>query len=210
MNELSRPKTNEVQRYIAWSIYREASECASMLSAAIAYAEAGFSLVPVQRLGKHAIFTTLDGARATALPEHWNKYPNDNIGLMVTDEFWVLDVDGEQGQTSLEWLTKACHLDFSNEFKVKTGNGTHYYFSKLLEDRVPTCIRVLPGIDILGAGSMVIAPPSTHATSNKYQLVSTDEAESPNFAPNLLFELAKNAPHKLINPNAKDGRGEVP
>lgn len=94
-----------------------------------------------------------------------------NLGILTgrPNGFWVLDIDGEEGEKSYRSL-----IDFHGEkvtFEVRTGKGRHLYFAlPSPAGYIPSSIALLPGIDIRGERGHVVAPPSVHVTGKIYQV----------------------------------------
>lgn len=150
----------------------------SLRDQAINYAKQGYRVFPTygitegrcdcnradcQSPGKHPIGSLVPHGDKNAtndiaqIKAWWKKFPNANIGLAI-DGFFVVDVDGERGKTSLKKLGK-----MPKTAKVSTGRGCHYYFKN---DTRASMIK-LDGIDIKTNGYM-IAPPSNHVSGKKY------------------------------------------
>ncbi len=140
----------------------------SVLDSARQYLAAGFSVIPCRPGDKHPALTA------------WQRYqqhkPTDaelirwfgngqasNLAIVTgaVSGLVVLDVDGREGQNSIqgrELPRTAC---------VRTSRGIHYYF------RHPACqvrnfVGKLPGLDLRGDGGYVVAPPSRHASGDVY------------------------------------------
>lgn len=167
----------------------------SRLDAALWYARLGFLVFPVHGIrdkectcgrgprcehsGKHP--RTLHGlSDATTdqkqIQEWWRMWPDANIGVRTGPEsgVWVLDVDGDEGQTSLEALERE-HGPLPKTWGVKTGRGEHIYFAWPADGTIQNSIGKLGrGLDIRATGGYVIAPPSQHASGAVYQWI-TDE-----------------------------------
>lgn len=129
-----------------------------------------------------------------------------NIGLLTgkRNNFWVLDVDGQRGQNSLEWLKKVIGPRFCNTLSVTTGRGQHFYFEIDCNCHIPpTCINILPGIDVRGEKGMVVVPPSIHSSGKKYEANSAPM----DGAPEILLDLVCNAEETVIVPGLTDGYG---
>ncbi len=77
----------------------------------------------------------------------------------------VLDIDGEQGEASLAELV-AAHGALPATRTVATGSGgRHLYFGT--DNPIPKR-KPLPGLDLQGAAVYVVAPPSLHASGQRY------------------------------------------
>jgi hypothetical protein len=135
--------------------------------AALKLAEKGMRVFPcAERSKEPAIRDNL--RRATTDPNTiagWWRSRDFNIGLATGAEsgVWVLDIDGEEGESQLKML-EAKHGALPQTVEAITGKGRHLYF------RWPSrsVIRnkqnnpVMPGIDVRGDGGYVLGPPSVH------------------------------------------------
>lgn len=207
-----------------WTVFDRLRRETSTLNAAKAYLDAGFSLCVMEtsgpRKGKRPV-NELETGEVRADPRDLvlaalEAHPAGNIGLITGRGFWVLDVDGDEGDASMDWLAK--HIPSTSDvlyrtMVVETTRGYHLYFRH--EDSlhgglfVPTYAGVLPGVDVRGYGGCVVAPPSRclreYSTGDGYEyLQSNYELDvplgqtfcSPVEAPSALLELMLCAPLK--------------
>lgn len=85
----------------------------------------------------------------------WTKVPNLNIGIACDiSGLVVLDVDFRNGGST---------EDLKDTYKVKTGNGYHFYYTT---NRYPV-FPVRQGVDVKYKG-YVVAPPSIHPNGDIY------------------------------------------
>ena len=130
--------------------------------------------------------------------EKWFGNLNNNIGIATGPEsaLVVLDIDGLEGETSLEKIG----LSFSGP-EVKTARGRHLYF-KYPDFQVKNAVKILPGIDVRGKGGCVVAPLSRHASGCMYSWVlGTKDLDLPELPEPLI---------NLLKPNVnKDARGNL-
>lgn len=206
-----------------WTVFDRLRWETSMLNAAKAYLDAGFSLCVMDnsgpRKGKRPV-NELETGEVQADPRDLvlaalETDPTRNLGLITGRGFWVLDVDGNEGDASMDWLAK--HIPSTSDvldrtMVVETTRGYHLYF--LHEDSllhggslVPTYAGVLPGVDVRGYGGCVVAPPSQrlHEGPNGYEyswhnyelnLYPDEVFRPPVEAPSALLELMLCAPLK--------------
>lgn len=113
----------------------------------------------------------------------WTATPDANIGTPTGYAFDVIDVDGPEGFASLAQLRHAACLvdccatgtcpgsstvlDLEILAKAYTGGGGRHLLT------TPGAIgkngaRLMPGIDVRGAGGYVVLPPSRHESGNLY------------------------------------------
>src|SRR5512132_609105 len=134
----------------------------TLLEAALRLARAGYPIFPV--IGK----VPLKGVRwredATGNEEQirvwWEANPSANIGLPTGEAsgFLVLDVDGEDGRTSLRSL-EAEHGLLPLTHMVITPRGKHLYFA-WQPGLNNSAGKLGKGLDIRGEGGYVVVPPS--------------------------------------------------
>lgn len=116
----------------------------------------------------------------------WSQYPNANIGIATgaTSGFWVLDIDGEEGELSLRSLQEQ-NGELPNTVTVKTGSGRHLYFKIPEGERIKNSVsKVGSKLDVRADGGYVIAPPSIHPNGSVYQWdenSSNEIAEAPDW-----------------------------
>lgn len=131
--------------------------------------------------GKHPRVTrgwteaTTDGARILSW---WDRWPWANIGLPTgSNRLGVIDVDpGKGGDDTLATLVRWCEsrgVDLMATHTVRTGSGgLHLYFRDTL-GHVKTASKSFgaPGVDTRGRGGYVVAPPSLHASGERYTVL---------------------------------------
>jgi len=112
------------------------------------------------------------------LERWWSRWPTANIGLATGICFDALDVDGPTGLAALRQLAWAVGLRLPGPVVRTGGGGWHYWFAPTgLGNRPP---RGLAHVDWRGRGGAVLAPPSRHASGERYcWLVSLDAAPLP-------------------------------
>ena len=160
-----------------------------LLTAALRYAELGFSVVPVHTIkndgscsckegkscgspGKHprTLHGIHDATRDTAeIESFWARWPDANIGIATgsASALVVIDVDPRNGGLETFEKLQAELGPLPETPMVSTGgDGAH-----LLFDLPPITVRkhtAGPGIDVLGEGCMMVAPPSLHVSGKRY------------------------------------------
>jgi hypothetical protein len=105
-----------------------------------------------------------------------------NIGCATGEPsgFWVLDIDGQAGESALAAL-EAEHGPLPATLTHYTGNGRHLLFTwpgKLVKNSVK---RLGDGLDIRGDGGYIVIAPSKHASGTLYRFgnISTPIADAP-------------------------------
>ena len=148
----------------------------SMLKAALAYANKGWSVFPVPPNSKKSYVAgkkrggvrwgaTRDAAEITRL---WKKWPNANIGLPTGENFFVLEIDTPKGHNvdgaaSLRAL-ETKHTPLPTTLTAQSPSGsTHFYFQMPANETAKvwnSAGTIAPGCDLRGTAGMVVAPPS--------------------------------------------------
>jgi predicted P-loop ATPase len=126
--------------------------------------------------GKHPRFREF-AAKATTdakqIRQWWAKWPRANVGIIAGKEsgIWGLDKDprngGNQSRDSLVY--KIGQLPYTMTARTG-GDGTHEYFRWPADFDIPPAMSLgedFPGIDIVGEGHVLVAPPSYHFTSGR-------------------------------------------
>jgi hypothetical protein len=150
----------------------------ALRDAAIQYAKMGWHIFPLGFKSKMPAISKADGGNGlndatndiARIERYWNNHPSCNIGVNVgASNLYVVDVDGERGESSLEDLLKE-HGPFPDTLIAITGKGFHYFF-KMPEGLSlgNTASSLGPGIDTRGVGGYVVAPPSLHPDGCLYE-----------------------------------------
>ncbi|MDI6720357.1 MAG: bifunctional DNA primase/polymerase [Methanomicrobiales archaeon] len=145
--------------------------------------------VPCDNAGKHP--RTPEGVHdATTdkdqIRKWWDRWNNANIGIATGKKagIFVLDVDPRHGgDASLRGLMQQ-NGPLPETWTVATGGGgLHLYFRYPHGTEIGNSAnKVAPGIDVKGTGGYVLAPPSLHASGNRYELVRDARlAEAPDW-----------------------------
>ena len=92
----------------------------------------------------------------------WRRWPEANVGLRTGVAFDVLDVDGPEGQAS---ILEAGDLPVTPE-AFTGGGGNHLLF---LPTGSGNRAGILPKVDWRGVNGYIVAPPSLHASGERYQ-----------------------------------------
>lgn len=145
------------------------------LSAAIKYAELGFSVLPMN--GKQPLikFANRPPLTVDQIKYYWGKWPNANIALRTID-FFVVDIDtkkahGHDGLTSIKNLPQGTILPTKTQ--QTSSGGFQMFYSKPKNGQVKQVIGLLPGIDIKAhKNNYVLVPPSTTDKGNYHWINS--------------------------------------
>jgi hypothetical protein len=99
----------------------------------------------------------------------WSQQPQANVGLATGHRFDVIDLDGPAGIQALRRFADHHGMTLPERGPVvRSGRaeaGWHYY---LAPAGLPRRTRLLDGVDYQALGGYVVAPPSRHATGNRY------------------------------------------
>lgn len=133
------------------------------LDAALEYAELGIRVFPCRDKKPLTDRGFHDASCDSTLIEMWwSRYPDAQIGAPA-DQWWVLDVDGDEGRRALSEIQNDRPLYTA---RVRTARGSHLYFQGAPVPK--TRVGARPGLDIRAAGSYVILPPSLHTSGVAY------------------------------------------
>jgi Bifunctional DNA primase/polymerase, N-terminal len=117
---------------------------------------------PLVRHGIHDATTN-----PAQLQRWWQHWPQANLGLATGIIFDALDIDGPAGLAALRQLAGTAGLRFPGPLVATGGGGWHHWFTPTgLGNRPP---RSLAHIDWRGIGGSVLAPPSRHASGERYR-----------------------------------------
>jgi hypothetical protein len=168
------------------------------LTAALAYAEHGWRVMPVALVidggctcgwpagrcsspGKHPL--NPGGCRnATTDPQQiaawWRRWPNANVGIATGEasNLAVLDVDGEPGRVSLLEL-ESDHGPLPGTVTAITSRGCHLLYKWAPGLGIGAGLYG-EGLDHRGEGGYIIAPPSAHPSGSVYRWLTADESDS--------------------------------
>lgn len=176
----------------------------SPAAAALAYGTAGWPVFPIKARGKEPLLKWKEAATSepNIIGQWWQDWPDANIGLLVPEGFFVLDIDGEEGEASLRRLQEehgnaplpACPV-------ARTGKGRHLWFRSPAGYELENGVKRLPEIDVRTVGGYVVVPPSVHPSGAVYTW-----EEAPAFARDAIPE----APARLLEALAAEReRGPV-
>ena len=153
--------------------------------AALDYAARGFTPIPCVPEGKKPLVHWKEYQTRQPTPHEltqwWTDEPTANVGLVLGNGVFAVDVDGPDGHAAL----KAAGVEIPPTTPTcLTGRGVHYYFQGEQPDR----IALLPHVDVRGVG-IVVVPPSLHASGKRYTWLQGLEGLGP--APDALLSLLR-------------------
>ena len=193
-----------------------------LLIAALAYAQRGLAVFPCHTprapgcscgkpdcsaIGKHPCqrgylkAATTDPAR---LRYYWSRWPDTNVAIATgsVSGTLVIDVDPRHGGDENLADLEAQYGPLPDTPQVCTGGGgsqLYFAYPHLLGRSIPSGANVLgPGLDIRADGGYVIAPPSLHASSRRYEWEVCHELDDTPLAPLpawVLEHLSYDGPH---------------
>lgn len=141
-----------------------------MISSTISFAARGWPVFPLKGkvpLTKHGFKDA--STDLGKIEEWWGQNPSSNIGIATGQlaGFFVLDIDGPEGQRTLSEL-QGLYGALPSTVTAATGNGMHYYFRYPEGDFRNSTGKIGAGIDIRATGGYVVAPPSRHPSGKLY------------------------------------------
>ena len=162
-----------------------------MLEQALEYAGKGWPVFPLHsprptgcscgrkdcdRIGKHP--RTPNGrddatTESSKIEKWWGTWPDANIGIATGHGLVVVDFDidherGKFGDETLSLLQEE-HEELPETVMALTGGGGIHYFFRCSADDLTIGQDIRPGMDFRGNGGYVVAPPSLHASGNRYE-----------------------------------------
>lgn len=179
------------------------------LTAALYYAAQGYAVFPVHAAlppdgrctcgnptcgklaGKHP--ATAHGlSEATTNPERikamWARAKHPlNVAIATGEKsgIWVLDIDGADGEVSLEDLAVRNGTLLPMTLEARTGSGRHLIFRHPGKKVMSRASKLGHKLDVRGDGGYIVAPPSIHRTGVYY---SWEVETTPVAAPDWLVE----------------------
>lgn len=165
----------------------------SVLDSALDFARRGWQVFPVEHKGKRP--ATLHGLNdATVDAEQIQAWFGNgrlyNIAIRTggASGFDVLDVDGDEGDKSLQSLI-AVYGKLPETPCVQTGGGGRHFFFKHAEGVRNSASVVGNKIDVRGDGGYVVAPPSIHENRQEYRWVTPPTTPLAEWPPWLLARM---------------------
>jgi len=142
--------------------------------AALAYAEAGWSVVPMAPHGKQPLIPWMEfqerRAGADEIRSWFERWPDANIAVVTgaISGIVVLDIDPRHGgEASLKLLEDEVGPIPSTMEALTGGGGRHLYFA-YPGQTVRNRAGLRPGIDLRGDGGVIVVPPSMHPSGRRY------------------------------------------
>lgn len=164
-------------------------EPVDMLTAALTYAAAGWSVVPMAPRGKQPLVPWLEFQQRRATAEEirswFQRRPDANIAVVTGEisNIVVLDIDPRHGgEAALALVEDEVGPIPSTLEAASGGGGRHLYFAypgRTVRNRA----GLRPGIDLRGDGGIIIVPPSLHPSGKRYAWAAGHGPEEADPAP---------------------------
>lgn len=194
-----------------------------LLDAALSYARRGWRVVPLHnlvddrctcqewrdgkilgecrtpgkhpRFRKHAAIATTDEKTIRAW---WKAYPEANIGISAgrASAIWALDKDPRNGgDVAYDALVYQHGLLPYTVTSQTGGGGTHELWAWPADIEVPFALQLADGLEVLGEGHIIVAPPSRHPSGRRYAWAPElgPEEMAPQQAPGWLLAMVRAA-----------------
>jgi hypothetical protein len=158
------------------------------LDAALGYAGKGWQVFPVHAVidgrctcgdpscrypGKHP--RTLHGFKdATTDPKvintWWSNWPDANVAIVTGAQSGLVVLDIDPRNRGFESLAELISMngEIPRTLRSRTGGGGRHIFFQHPGHHVKSH-TMMPGIDLKGDGGYVVAPPSIHASGERYE-----------------------------------------
>lgn len=172
---------------------------------ALAYASRGFLIFPLWHVVAD-VCACADGPRCGSPGKHprtrrglteassdektverwWALWPDANIGLPAgANGLAAIDLDFHHGaEPGLAMLIEHCErhgVDLLATRAIRTGSGGMHLIYREPPGGIKTAARTFgaEGIDTRGRGGYIVAPPSLHASGNRYEVIDTGHGIAP-------------------------------
>jgi len=174
------------------------------------YARQGWAVLPLD--GKVPIGKLVPHGLRDATTDNemiktwWKRAPAANIGIVVPDGLVVLDIDGPEGEDSLNKLQLEIG-DLPSTVESRIGRRRHLLFEVPTDSEVKNVAAILPGLDLRSAGQdYIVAPPSIHPETEAICTWETSPREmKPAALPSqwlaMLLRYIETSPSKPPRPN---------
>jgi len=174
---------------------------------------------PCPSAGKHprfAKFVELASTDEKQIRAWWKKWPQANVGIIAgkTSGVWVLDTDPRNGGDESRRSLVYGHEQLPYTLTTRTGGGgTHEYFAWPDFD-LPAALQLgeeLVGLDIVGEGHVIVAPPSSHRSGKQYEWepelgpAEINPQEAPDWFKDLIRARLQPAAPAASAPGAREG-----
>lgn len=183
------------------------SVSASILDAALEYAQLGWQVFPCHPTGHQPLVKGGFYAATTdiePIKSWWARWPGAAIGLRTGQDsgLFAVDIDPRNGgDISLEFL-EGQHGALPETIESHTGGGGRHLLFRWPGQPVPCSVgKIGAGIDVKGDGGYIILPPSDHESGRRYCWLIDQEpgehelAEAPAWLMDMIMQPQE--PHRL-------------
>jgi hypothetical protein len=143
----------------------------TVLGAALDYQAQSLAVIPVRPRDKKPLlpWKGFQERRATDLELRtwWRRWPDAGVGVVCGAVSGVIVVDGDP-RNGLALADLVGRLPVTPTVETG-GGGLHLYFARPPGLVIPKIAGLLPGLDLQGEGSYVVAPPSVHPNGQLYR-----------------------------------------
>jgi hypothetical protein len=128
--------------------------------------------------GKHPRVLWSAGQRVGVgqLVRWWRRWPAANVGIVTgaVSDLLVVDVDGRHGGYESLAELERIHGHYPTMAVATGGGGRHLYYRNREGVTIQgSAGKLRPGMDIRADRGLVVAPPSLHASGNRYRRANT-------------------------------------
>lgn len=148
----------------------------TLKEAALQWAKAGFSVIPVNASEKKPLVRWrgyIDQRPGTALISlWWNRWPDANIGVVTGSISDLVVVDADLKKASVSDMDDFLR-EHPTDLVVETGSGgRHFYYRHPNTAVVNRVAKDDSKFDVRGDGGYVVVPPSSHASGREYTFLT--------------------------------------
>jgi hypothetical protein len=145
----------------------------ALIDYAKAYAQLGWSVIPIQNNGKRSKvkWEKFQRERATEnqIDRWWKKWPNANVGIITgsVSDIIVVDIDSKTGRENYIQAFGELHNTIS-QTSGKPG-AIHLVFKHPQDKEYANMAGIYKDVDVRADGGYIVAAPSIHANGTKYK-----------------------------------------
>lgn len=167
-----------------------------LLTAALAYAELGWRVLPLHSADRNGCSCGRRGCPSPAkhprtrrglkdastdeqqIKSWWSEWPDANVGVCCgavggpgdgqAEWLLALDVDARHGGLESLASLEAKHGALPDSVRARTGGGGLHILLSAPSAVGNSASRLAPGLDVRGEGGYIVAPPSQHASGQVY------------------------------------------
>lgn len=149
-----------------------------MAEAARAYAERGWSVIPMHAHGKRPLVAWREfqqrRASADEIDRWFERWPDANVGIVTgrISGLVVVDIDAQHGGPDSVAALETLHGALPPTVEALTGGGGRHLYYAHPGPLVSNRVAMRPGIDLRGDGGCVVGPPSVHPSGRRYKWVA--------------------------------------